>query len=197
MLIFLQNNSRIITKMVVNQIGMMIFGLVLEMATIQNDTLLLFTSLFAIGFYLVLLYTLSWEAGVSDKIKLDAGRLAYKPFKFVFVSLAANTLNILLGVLAVVGYIINGMSTQPNIQWAFNMYGICNNIARFIQSMYAGVLYFITPNNPFSLLFIAFPAVAICGFGYWLGLKGRTIRGTFGMKTAYDNVLKRENPPKQ
>lgn len=184
-----------ITKMIVNQLGMMIFGLVLEMATWQNDTLLLATSIFAIVFYLVLLYTMSWESGVSDRVKVRAGRLEYKPWKFVLVSFSANILNLALGVIATVGWLCNGLSTEviAGREWAFNLYGVCNNIARFIEAMYAGLLYYITPNNPVPLILIVLPSLAVCGFGYYLALNGKTLRGLFGVKTAYDNVLADEH----
>jgi hypothetical protein len=181
---FLKKNSYMITKMMVNQLGMTIFGLVLTIATSQNEILMLLTSLFSIGFYMVLLYTMCWEAGVSDKIRVDAGRMQAQPYKFYLISLIANTLNLILGILAVFGYILIDKSAETwvNPEWAVNLYSICNMVARFIQAMYLGVVQYFTPNNPISLILIVFPAIAVCGFGYMLGLRGYSIRSIFGIK---------------
>ena len=81
MMRFLKENMSTITKMIVNQLGMMIFGLVLSMATSQNDTLFLLASVFSVCFYMFLVYTVGWELGAKDKVRLDGGRIAYAPFK--------------------------------------------------------------------------------------------------------------------
>lgn len=193
----IKRNTSSLRKMIVYQVAMTIFGLVLEMATYQYDKMLLATSIFSIGFYLVLLYTMSWEAGLADKVRIESGRIDYKPQSFFIVSALANALNLLLGILAFAGYVINGcVNDAVNVMWAAEMYSVCNMIARFIQGMYTGVLYYFTPNNPVMLIFIVFPAIITCGFGYILGTKGRTIRGLFGLPTAYDNMLESEKKKK-
>lgn len=186
MFLFLKSNSYMITKMAVNQLGMTIFGLVLAIATSQNETLMLLTSIFSICFYMFLLYSMSWENGVSDKIRVDTGRVQAKPYKFFAISFAANILNLILGVLAVIGYILIDKSAEKWVspEWAVNLYSVCNAIARFIQAMYLGIVQYFTPNNPVSLVLIVFPAIAVCGFGYILGLRGYSIRNIFGIKTA-------------
>lgn len=186
MFLFLKTNSYMITKMMVNQLGMTIFGLVLAMATSQNEMLLLMTSIFSILFYMFLLYTMSWETGISDKIRVDAGRMAPKPNKFFLLSFIANILNLLLGILAVFGYILIDKSADIWLhpEWAVNLYSVCNAIARFIQAMYLGIVQYFTPNNPISLVLIVFPAIAVCGFGYILGLRGYSLRNIFGIKSA-------------
>lgn len=186
MFLFLKSNSYMITKMAVNQLGMTIFGLVLAIATSQNETLLLLTSIFSICFYMFLLYTMSWETGVSDKIRVDTGRVPGKPYRFFAISFAANILNLTLGLLAVIGYIPIDKSAEKWVSpvWAVNLYSVCNAIARFIQAMYLGIVQYFTPNNPISLILIVFPAIAVCGFGYMLGLRGYSIRSIFGIKSS-------------
>ncbi|MDD4773558.1 MAG: hypothetical protein PHZ09_08115 [Eubacteriales bacterium] len=181
---FLKSNSYIIVKMFVNQIGITVFGLVLAMATSQNEKLLLLTSIFSILFYLFLLYTMSWEAGISDKIRVDAGRMQAQPYKYFLLSFIANILNLVLGILAVFGYMLIDKSADIWLEpeWAVNLYSICNAIARFIQGMYLGAVQYFTPNNPISLILIAFPAIIVCGFGYLIGLRGYSIRSIFGIK---------------
>ena len=189
MLEIIKKNSSLIGRMIVNQIALTVFGLVLSFATHQNKPLFLFTSIFAIGFYLVLLYTMSWEAGIADKVRVDAKRIPYQPNKFAVLSFAANSLNILLAVLAIIGWIFNRFSYYVSVDWAYNLYMCCNAIARFIQGMYAGAISLISPSNPLLLLPIVIPSIMACTYGYYLGVNGKTIRHFFGIKTQYDNLL--------
>ena len=189
---FIKENSRLITKMIVNQLGMTIFGLVLSAATSQHETLFVFTSVFSIGFYMVLLYTMCWETGAKDKIRLDAGRIAYTPLKTLWCSLVANSLNLLLAILSLIGYAFctvvvgsDGLSLTGPI-WAQNMFGVCNNLARLIQGMYVGVIQHFMPNNPIVFLLIVLPALFTCWLGYFIAIKGHSISQIFGIKNRYN-----------
>ncbi len=177
--IFWKENAGIIGKMFVNQIGMTIFGLLLALATAMvSGTLLLLSSLFAIGFYMCLLYMMSWDYGARDKIRVDGGRMAYFPYKGVLLSLYANLLNILLAVLAIVGYFCTSNFEEGIPAWAANLWFISNSAARFLQAMYLGFIKVAFPDdNPFALLLIVVPALFFCGLGYMLGLKNRRIFG--------------------
>ena len=127
MMNFLKENSYLIFKMLVNQIGMTMFGLVLSMATHENNTLLLITSIFAVLFYMVLLYTMTWDAGYAEKIRIENNRLKFVPLKGLYMSLVANIPNIVLGILAVIGYygsvLEKGIPVSP--EWAVNLRGGC------------------------------------------------------------------------
>ena len=81
MLHFIKDNRSVIVKMIVNQIGMIFFGLMLSMATNQNNSLFLAASIFSVLFYMFLEYTVGWDLGAHDKIKLDGGRIEYQPYK--------------------------------------------------------------------------------------------------------------------
>lgn len=175
--------------MIVNQIALTVFGLVLSVATYQNKPLHVFTGIFAIGFYLVLLYTMSWEAGIADKVRVDAKRIPYQPYKFAIISLAANSLNILLALVATICWAFNSFSYYLSSEWAYNIYRICNAIGRFIHGMYASSIALISPDNPLLLFPIILPSIIACAYGYFLGVNGKTIRHFFGIKTAYDNLL--------
>ena len=64
--------------MFLDQIAMTVFGTMLSFATLKNEGLLLASSIFSILFYLMLLYTVGWDIGARDKIRIDGGRM--KPF---------------------------------------------------------------------------------------------------------------------
>lgn len=177
MMNFLKENSYLIFKMLVNQIGMTMFGLMLSMATHENNTLLLITSIFAVLFYMVLLYTMTWDAGYAEKIRIENNRLRFVPLKGLYMSLVANIPNIILGVLAVIGYygsvLENGVPASP--EWAVNLYGTAKIIALFIQGMYSGIVGLYFPATPWILLLIVVPALVTCTVAYIAGVKGKRI----------------------
>ena len=96
---FFKENSYNILKMLLNQLGIGILALVMTMATHQNDQLYFLTSIFCIIFYLYLLYTMTYDLGEKDKPAIDAGRKPFDRFKGLKISLFANAINILCGVM--------------------------------------------------------------------------------------------------
>ena len=153
MLHFIKENRSVIVKMFVNQVGMIFFGFVLSMATNQNDSLFLAASIFSVLFYMFLEYTVAWDLGAHDKIKLDGGRIDYMPCKGIFTSLCANILNLLSGVLTVIGYFClsaadrvphMAVSAEHSAKWAVNLFAVPNIIC----------------NIPVSLIRILIPAVS-------------------------------------
>lgn len=178
----------IITKMIVNQIGMIIFGLVISMATTQNDQLFLVGSIFSVCFYCFLEYTVAWDLGARDKIRLDGGRTNYTPFKGAFISLAANTLNILLGILTVIGYFMlcDNLVHEAGC-CASSLYGVSANIARLIQPIYIGIIQTFSPYNPIIFLLIPIPAIVFSFLGYFVAIKGKSISGMLGISRKNKN----------
>ncbi|MDD6800014.1 MAG: hypothetical protein PUE85_06335 [Firmicutes bacterium] len=182
MLNFIKENGYMIFRMIVNQIGMTMFGLMLSMATIQNDTLLLITSLFSIVFYMALLYTMTWDCGLKEKVRVDAKRLKYSPLKGLWMSLCANSLNVLIGIFAVVSrFFVTDFANQLP-EAAFNAYYIARSIAIFTQGMYSGLIALYAPYNPFALVLIVIPALVSCTVGYYFGLRDIRILGFFSNK---------------
>ena len=78
---FFNKYSYSIIMMMVNQFVISIFGAGLAMATMttDNDTLTAVVSVFAILFYLFLLYNMTWEIGAKDRISVDSGKKPYRP----------------------------------------------------------------------------------------------------------------------
>ena len=110
---FWKENSYDIVKMFINQIGMTIFGLIVAMATVSLSSKmelakgerwpLLLGSVFGVLFYLFLLGYMTSEIGAKDGIRIEGKRMKFMPFKGLFMSLIANSVNLLLAVLAIVG----------------------------------------------------------------------------------------------
>lgn len=99
---FIKTNSYNIFKMMLNQFGLAMFGLVMTMVTVGKKDLSLIMSILCIVFYVYLLYVVGYDMGQRDKPALDGGRAEFKPLKGLWISLCANSINIICGVMAAI-----------------------------------------------------------------------------------------------
>lgn len=193
---FIKQNSYDIVRLFINQMGITIFSLVLyiSLGAIEDDatvsSLKIFMSVFAIGFYLALLYTAAWEYGAKDKIRIDGGRMEPMPAKGAVMAFCANLPNIALALVAIIFAVIY-LSTGAE---AFNtLFSLLTLIVRFIAAMYHGVLHaalsgFESDVVIFNLLqdvgYALAPLFAIGAtqLGYALGLREKKIRDLFKSK---------------
>ena len=202
MLVFMKENSYSITKIIINQVGMTIFGTVLAFATSMNQTLFLATSLFSIAFYLTLLYSMTWELGAKDKIRVDSGRMTQKPLLGMKLSAIANAPNIILVFLLFVGFVFGSKSIGIAKAWAGTLYFITNQVLRLWMGMYLGTINYLLPKiqtvvndqvittadiysflNPVFFLLAILPSVLVCAAAYYFGLKGIRLSSYFKAKT--------------
>lgn len=171
---FFKKHLSIISKLIVHQVGMMIFGFAVTMGidsfnqentAANSDMYLALVSGFSVLFYLVLLVFATNEEGARDKIRIDSGRLERDPALGAKWGLAANSVNILLGVVMCAFYFIDTSFTNT-------VYDICLTIAVCIQSPYLGLRYVLMPNNP--IFFLIMPALPVAAewLGYYLGIRG-------------------------
>ena len=187
---FWNDNSRTITKMLLNQFGAAFMGLMITAAASANEWLRLFASCFATVFYLVLLYNVIWERGGQDRIRVDGGRAAYKPMTGFLISLTANIPSIILGVLVIIGYIFGSADGPFAYEWGGNLYAVSNVITRLWNAMYIGIIQTYSPNNPIIHLLHVIPALFVTSFGYFLGLKNRRLLGIFELKRPEQTSVK-------
>jgi hypothetical protein len=181
---FIKNNSYNIIRLMLNQFGMMIFGLVLSFATGSlesgmSDKLLLFVSIFATGFYMVLIYNIMWEQGAKDIIRIEAGRMQCDRYYGAKVALVANIPNLILALLVLIGYITSKGSS--------GLYISTYIFSGFIQSTYLGIVkaFFSLFENPeitlllksFIYFFTVIPAILCSTLSYILGLKNVKLFG--------------------
>ncbi|MBQ8743228.1 MAG: hypothetical protein IJZ03_07650 [Clostridia bacterium] len=156
-----------IVRLCLYQFGMTLFGLVVAMATRSPKALFIACGIFSALFYLYLIYSLVYELGQKDGLRIEAGRRTYKPLTGFWLALAANSLNILLGILSFIGKTVfdaNGAA------WAENLYGIANAAAKFIQGMYVALLTLIMDASYANLL-TPIPGIIVCTVAYILGVK--------------------------
>ena len=184
---FFKNNSYDIVKLFINQIGITIFSLVLYTAVgfVEDKSLALSLksalSAFSMLFYFALIYTVSWEFGAKDKVKIDSGRYKIPKLQGLYLGLAANAVNFILAGIAVASIAVYMLSSA---EWLFTIFGIVNIIMRFLLSAYLGLIQGMTAsfagNVDFlyeSIAYLAFPllAVAVTVFGYYMGKNDRRI----------------------
>lgn len=182
---FVKENSYDILKLFINQIGIAIFSLFLYTAVgmIEDDalkfTINIFVSLFAIVFYLFLLYTVAWEWGAKDKIRYDAGRFTLKMGKGALIAFYANIINFLIAFIAVISmlFVINNENS-----WFGSLFDVSNLIMRFISSMNIGFLSGLFSKLEYrslfeSIGFFVMPVIPILAthFGYVMGFREKRI----------------------
>lgn len=176
---FWNENRRIIGKIILNQFGATFLGLmvIIPVYSLGRPWLLVFASAFAVFFYLFLLYNIIWERGGQDRIKVDGGRAERKPLTGLWIAIAANVPNLLIGLLIVISQPFK--STQ---MWAGTMNGISRVCALLWEGMYAGLVSAYAPVNPFAHVLDILPAIAVITFGYLLGLSNRKLLSPFELK---------------
>lgn len=181
----IKENMYTAVKVILYQVAMCMFGATMSFAAAraESDIILALVSIFSIVFYLFLIYVIFYEQGQKDGIKINAQRLRYDRFKALWISLFANSINILLGVLATVGklFINGGEHILHNLSnyaeetlspaWAVDMYEIFSTLSKAVQIMYAGVLKVFFEGNVFMLIAIPLPAIAVSVISYKLGVK--------------------------
>ena len=127
MISFLKSHSYLIFRCIAIQLGMTMFGLVLSMATVNNEALQLVVGIFSVLFYLYLLIDASFSVGLKEQPKVAAGRAKAEPYTGLLVSLCANALNIALAIAIYIGSLVVG--------------GVVLAIPGFLFAIAAGVLF--------------------------------------------------------
>ena len=120
---FWRENGGIIGKLLLYQFGMTFFGIMLFSAAMaaqsQRIWLMVFASGFSTLFYLYLIYSVLWERGGQDRIRVDGGRAKREPLKGLWIILAANIPNIVIALLILVSQPFKGTAqwVADHIAW--------------------------------------------------------------------------------
>jgi hypothetical protein len=189
---FWSENSKIISKILLNQFGSTFFGIMLVAASYaardQRDWLMLFSSCFATLFYLFLIYNVIWERGGSDRIRVDAGRAQKKPLTGLWISLAANIPNFLIALVILIAH-----PFKHDMVWAGTLDTVGRAVALLWEGMYAGIVAYFAPRNPIIHLLVIFPAILVTAGGYFLGLHNVRLISAFELKQPKNQI--QQKPP--
>ena len=189
-----KENSYDIVRLYINQLGIMIFSMLLYTAvgSFENEkvfsALRIFVSLFSVCFYLVLIYFVMWELGAKDKIRIDGGRAESCKSKGLIMGLFANIPNFVLGFVTLVFLLVAFSTENQAINSVFLM---LNLIMRFHASMYMGIITECVPTGTptgssgidqvefliETILFTVLPAISILvtHLAYNLGSKEKKL----------------------
>ena len=168
---FFATHSYNMVKMFLNQFAIAIFGFGLALATTKAGSpgLRTATSIFAIGFYLFLLYTMTWELGYKERAGVEAGRKEAKPLTGLLIAAFANALNFMFALFIT-------LATFIQVEAIGNIGAISKFLAMFLEGMYFGVLQLPIAGVALNAHWWAFfllplPAILTAGLAYVMGLK--------------------------
>ncbi|MBQ8163609.1 MAG: hypothetical protein IJZ93_04510 [Clostridia bacterium] len=165
---FLKENLHMVGKIWCNHFGMMVFGLMVSIAIsmlsvqINNNVIKIIAGVFMILMYMFLLYTVMWEKGASDKVKIDGGRLKKNKLYGLYVSLYANSLFILLALLIIIFYHC-GLTDASSF---------LSVVSSFINGMYIIFTGMCPTWFVYIYLIIQLPSLIVCTVSYILGVNG-------------------------
>ncbi len=185
---FFRENADSIVKLYINQIGVAIFSMFIYTAagaiSVGGVTSLLIKvgiSAFAVIFYFALLYTVMWEIGAKDKIRIEGGRNKEKKSKGILLGIYANMPNFVFIGLALVLlglYILTGAEVLSTVFWLLNV------LFRIFVSMYLGMIQGLTDgltgNTDLVLetvmyLVFSLASAIVIHFSYLMGLKEKRL----------------------
>lgn len=179
-------------RMFLNQFAISIFGLVLALATTaaDNSILTMVVGIFAICFYLFLIYTTTWEIGAKDRISVDIGKLPYRPHTGLLIALIANIPNILIAVLYAISF-----PFSKTHAWAGSLYAVMTLVSAILEGMYRGVLSVITLPGAettmvmswWSYFLIILPALITSWIAYFAGFKNFRMLAPYFTKKQQEN----------
>ncbi len=191
---FFKQNSYDIIRLLINQIGITIFSLVLYtalgMVNLDDGTKLglnVTLSVFSMLFYFSLLYTVAWDWGAKDKIRIDAGRMSPDKFKGAKMAIFANLPNFILTCICFTTFAIYLIFDSATV--AYSISSVFNIFVRLLMSMYLGLLmgifkplsenldmyYFAQAIGYFIVPWLAISATQL---GYYFGTKEKKIFGS-------------------
>ena len=184
---FFKQYSYNIVKNLVNQFAISLFGAMLSMVTTAsgNSVFAISVSVFAICFYLFLVYTTTWEIGAKDRISVDVGKKPYRPHTGLIISLVSNIPSFIIAIM----YFITGLF-PAGAKVAGSMNFLSGIFSMLFQGMYTGFLMNVKVSDTAYLVnmwwayfLIIIPALAVSWLAYFAGFKNfRMIAPLFDKK---------------
>jgi hypothetical protein len=166
---FFERYSYESVRLALNQVAISMFGFALAMTAgkAESDALLLWSSIGSIVFYLALTYGSAHKTGSGDRLSIQYGKIPFRPYLGLILSLIANSVNLLLAILITVG----------QLGELGELESISRLIALLIQGMYQGVLATVSVGGVtlngiwWSYFVITVPAMLVAMLGYIAGAK--------------------------
>ena len=154
--------------MFVTQLAISLFGLALAFAVpVNHAALRIGTSVFAVLFYLFLIYTRLWEIGYKDHNAFKRGERGLSRLEGVYMGLAANAINFIVAILILAGWLSANVTIDA-------IAGGATLVALLSEGMYIGILSSavngVTLNTVWFMYFvITLPMIVASAAGYLAG----------------------------
>ena len=166
---FFERYSYESVRLALNQFAISMFGFALAMTAVKAESkaLLLWSSIGSILFYLALTYGSAHRTGSGDRLSIQYGKIPFRPLTGLLLSLIANSLNLILATLMMIGQYTDLVGISD----------ISRVIALLIQGMYQGVLATVSVGGVtlnglwWSYFLITIPAMLVATVGYIAGAK--------------------------
>ena len=187
---FFHKYSYNIVKNLVNQFAISLFGAMLSMVTTAagNTGFAISVSIFAIVFYLFLVYTTTWEIGAKDRVSVDVGKMDYKPHTGLLIALVSNIPNFFIATM----YFVS--SLFPDTSKVAGTINFLSGIFSMIfQGMYTGLLMSIRVSETdflinmwWAFFLIIIPGLVTSWIAYYTGFKNFRILAQFFDKKTHN-----------
>ncbi len=177
MIDFLKRRSYDLVHMFITQLAISIFGMALALATAANhSTLQTCTSVFAILFYLYLIYAKVWELGYKESRIIERGEIGITRLEGLYMGLFASVINFILALLITVGIAF------PTSEMCGSIGAVAKVIALLTEGMYTGLLALkvggVSLNSMWFMYFIIMiPLILTAFLAYYAGSKGFKLFG--------------------
>ncbi len=183
---FFVSHSYEVIRLFLNQIAMSVFGLILFGAALglsdnRSGVWTVLASVFAVAFYLYILFATVRDLGAKDNVKVESGREKYDSLKGIKLGLWAQVPNLLLVLLLWVGILISVCGAERVGDSVFALSYIA--VHSFLQAVYIGIVDVILPDvlsnrgemalAALVMLITSIPAIVACWLGYLAGVGGR------------------------
>jgi Ca2+/Na+ antiporter len=185
-----KTHSYTITKMLLNQFGIMLLGIILvNILTAKMPALRIVASLYTSLFFMYLLYVMTWEQGAKDRIRADAGYMKFDRLCGLKLSLFANIPNFLIALLLLIGFLFGTLVSEQT--WAQGMFGVTHAVAICWESMYTGFINAVLDPAVTSSLSVGYviayvlaplPPLFASTLGYIMGSNNKRLLGAFSAK---------------
>ncbi|MBR6917751.1 MAG: hypothetical protein IKN38_06160 [Clostridia bacterium] len=199
---FWKDYGKLVRRLWLNLFGAAVFGFMLSSCTTflaeksPDHAVLIYVISGVVGmfFYCYLLYLVIWEAGASDRIRVDGGRITPRPHKGALIALAFSApaliavflyfaATLLIDNAGVENGVVNGVSNVsvlvaylfdlPYVGYALALFGqLGKHIAEAGQRMPYAIYLFL----------MMLPAAAVIWGGYLLGYHGKLMSRVYKKK---------------
>ena len=174
MKISIKEKSSMISKAIIFQIAMSIFGVMLA-SSIQafGNTILVIGGIFSVLFYFALIGAAVNEDGLRDNVKVTHGRAAEDKllgFKYIAISYVPTLAVTIVYVILKVTGLNNDITTLLNALIRLFLSGMYLSLDRAIFA-FGDTLHAFSLNGWSFLIYQVF-SIVICGLFYILGLRG-------------------------